>query len=88
MTLKIIEIDGEKFAAYDGPYESWWLTTPWGCGWIGTCNKRVFASAPIFRKLGGWDLRKFPSNYIYEKLCDETEASINALARRRTKKVP
>jgi len=63
--------------------ESWWLDTPFGCGWVATRNGRIIAGAPIFRRsLVGWDLDKCPANYKYEKLCDETEESVKALARR------
>jgi hypothetical protein len=60
-------------------YESWLLSTPWGWGWLATCDKRVVAGAPIFRKLTGWDLPKFPKNYTYEFVSTETEEIVRLL---------
>jgi hypothetical protein len=81
MALKHEKIDGETLVSYDGPYESWWLSTPYACGWIATNNRRVVTGAPIFRRIIGWDLPKFPTNFHYEKLCDETEATVQLLGR-------
>jgi hypothetical protein len=79
MALIFKEIDGETYVGYDGPYESWFLDTPFGCGWVGTCAGRIIAACPIFRRFCGWDLRRCPPAWKYEKLSDETEESIRRL---------
>jgi len=71
------EIDAEQYAIYDGPYESWWLDTPFGCRWVGTCNTRIIAGAPIFQRHSGWDLHRCPKHFIYEKIADETKESLD-----------
>jgi hypothetical protein len=76
MALRFVEIDGEQFVEHDGPLESWWLDTPFGCGWVATRNGRIIAGAPIFFRMSGWDLHRCPKHYKYHKLCDETEEQL------------
>jgi hypothetical protein len=80
MGIRFVEINGEQFVEHDGPLESWWLDTPFGCGWVATKDGRIIAGAPIFFRMTGWDLGRCPNHYRYEKLCEETEEMIRLYA--------
>ena len=70
-----------EHARHAGPYESWFLDTGQACGVIITNNQRVMGGAPIFNRYRGWDITKFPKNWIVQKLTGETEESAELLCR-------
>jgi len=55
------------------------LTTPYACGGIEVRNGKVVNTAPIFYKLLGQNIHKFPSTYKLEKLMTSNEEKIKQL---------
>jgi hypothetical protein len=65
----------------ESDYVSRWLEAGLGCGSVATFQRRIITSAPIFNKLRGWEFDRRPVHFIYEKLGDESEDSLQFLTR-------